>query len=315
MRARVLLGAGAALLAGPTVLAFFTGGYFDTARDWAGVAAWTLAALVLIAGPARPAIKPARSWQLGIGGLAALAAWTLASTAWAPIAGSAYRAGQIAVLYVGGLVAAALLLRDRRLRSAVEPAVAAGLLIVIGYGLSERLLPGALQFARSGSAQGRLEQPLTYWNAMGELAAIGLIVCARLAGDGRRPSWLRAAAAAAAAPLGVGLYASFSRGALFAAVAGLVALLVAIPDRAQLRGLLVAVGAAAVAAVVAAPLHGVSSLAGRLSTRETEGAVVLVALVVVMGAAAAIELGWAVAARGGALRLPRHAGRVGLAAI
>ena len=49
----------------------------------------------------------------------------------------------------------------------VEPALAAGTVVVIGYGLSARLLPGLLHFARSVSAQGRLEQPLTYWNAMG----------------------------------------------------------------------------------------------------------------------------------------------------
>ena len=39
--------------------------------------------------------------------------------------------------------------------------------VVIGYGMSERLLPGLLHFAGSFSAEGRLEQPLTYWNAMG----------------------------------------------------------------------------------------------------------------------------------------------------
>ena len=79
------------------------------------------------------------------------------------------------------------MLRAPPAQRAVEPALAAGTLIVIGYGLSERLLPGLLHFARSVSAQGRLEQPLTYWNAMGELAAIGFVLAARLAGDRSRP--------------------------------------------------------------------------------------------------------------------------------
>ena len=120
----------------------------------------------------------------------------------------------------------------------VEPALAGGTLIVIGYGISERLLPGLLHFARSVSAQGRLEQPLTYWNAMGELAALGFVLAARLAGDasarGRCGS-----AAAATAPLGLGAYLSVSRGALFACAAGLVALVVLAPQRAQLDGILV----------------------------------------------------------------------------
>src|SRR5260370_6425946 len=114
--------------------------------------------------------------------------------------------------------------------------------------MSERLLPGVLHFSLSVSARGRLEQPLTYWNAMGELAALGFVLCARIAGDADRPRPLRAASAAAAAPLGLALYLSFSRGALFACAAGLVALIVAAPRRVQLRGLLVVVCAGALAA-------------------------------------------------------------------
>ena len=103
----------------------------------------------------------------------------------------------------------------------LEPGLAAGTLVVVGYGLAERMLPGLLHYAHSVSAEGRLEQPLTYWNAMGELAALGFVLCARLAGDrGRRPA-LRAAAMAASVPLALGLYVSFSRGALFAGLAGL----------------------------------------------------------------------------------------------
>ena len=78
-------------------------------------------------------------------------------------------------------------LRTRAALRAVEPALAAGATLVIGYGLAGRLLPGIVELARSASAGGRLEQPITYWNAEGALAAIGLVLCARLAGDVRRP--------------------------------------------------------------------------------------------------------------------------------
>ena len=66
--------------------------------------------------------------------------------------------------------------------------------------------PGVLHFARSVSAEGRLEQPLTYWNAMGELAALGFVLATRVAGAVDRPAAVRLAATAAAAPLAMGLY-------------------------------------------------------------------------------------------------------------
>jgi O-antigen ligase len=301
MRLAALTAARVALLAGPVVLAFFTGGYLDVPRVWAGLGAWVLAAVGLLLTP-NPVPRTLAA-RLALTGLGLLAAWTLASTVWAPIAGDAYHRGQLAALYAGGLLAAALLLRDRAALRWVEPAVAAGTLIVIGYALSERFLPGVLHFARSLSAQGRLEQPLTYWNAMGELAALGVVLCARLTGDASRPLWLGTTAAAAAAPLGMGLYLTVSRGALFACAAGLVALVVLAARREQLYGVLLVVAAGALASVAAAPFSGLTSLTG--AHRERDGAIALVLLAALASCAA-------LARRSlhshGPLRLPRHAG-------
>jgi O-Antigen ligase len=313
VRSAALSAARLVLLAGPTVLAFFAGGYFDEPRAWAGLAAWILVAVGLLAQP-RPMPRTRVAW-LALGGLGLLAAWTLLSILWAPIAGNAYHAGQIAVLYVGGLAAATLLLRGRGAQRAVEPALAAGALIVIGYGISERLLPGLLSFARSLSAQGRLEQPLTYWNAMGEVAALGFVLSARIAGDATRAAGVRIAAAAACAPLGLGLYLSFSRGALFACAAGLVTLLVAAGRREALWALLLAILAGALASLASAPLRGVTALAGSSSTRESQGAIALVALVVVMLAAAAAQGRLIARGRPGPLRLPRRAPLIATAVI
>jgi hypothetical protein len=300
----VLIGARAVLLAGPTALAFFSGGYFDEPRVWAGLVVWLLVAIGLLARPG--SLPRARSAWIALGGLAGFAGWTLLSIVWAPVAGSAYHAGQIVVLYVGAVLAAAMLLRDRSWQRSVEPAFAAGTLIVIGYGISERLLPGLLRFTQSVSAQGRLEQPLTYWNAMGELAALGFVLCARIAGDSTRDARLRIAAAAASAPLGMGLYLSFSRGALFACAAGIVALVVLAPRRKQLEALIVTIAAGALAAAAAAPFSGVSSLHGRLASREWQGAVVLLLLLVIVSLASWAQ--WRSQRRrseDGRLRLPR----------
>ncbi len=303
-RAVVAIVAGV-LLAGPTALAFFTGGYFAGPRAWAGLGAWLLVAVAAVVVPG--ALPRDRVAGLAIGGLAGLAAWTLLSMLWAPITGEAYHAGQIVMLYLGALIAASMLLGGSPAQRWVEPALAAGALVVVGYGLSERLLPGLLTFARSVSAEGRLEQPLTYWNAMGELAAIGFVLCARLAGDPDRPGELRGAAAGAAAPLGLGLYISFSRGALFACVAGLIALIVLAPRREQLAGGLVSVAAGVLTAAAAAPSGPVTGLSGSLATRERDGAITLALLVIIGLAAAAAARRLAERGPTGRLRVPRRA--------
>jgi O-Antigen ligase len=313
VRGAGLNGARAVLLAGPAVLAFFSGGYFDEARAWTGLVVWALVALAAVTAPRL--LPGRRAGRIALAGLALFAAWTLLSATWAPIVGDAYHRGQLAVVYAGALIAAASLLHGRRALRAVEPAVVGGALLVVGYGISERLVPGLLHFQHSISAQGRLEQPLTYWNAMGELAAIGLVVSLRVAGDGTRQRSLRLAATAAAAPLGMGLYISFSRGALFACAAGIATLVVVAPGREQLRVGGVALGAAVLGALAVSPWHSVTSLAGSTATRERQGAITLALLAVIM-AAAVLAARWLLSTEApGPLRLPRRAPWAALALI
>jgi O-antigen ligase len=112
----------------------------------------------------------------------------------------------------------------------------------------------------------------------------------------------------------MGLYVSFSRGALFACVAGLVALLVLAPRRVALEGLLTALGAGVLAAVAAAPFHSFTSLAGSRSSMETDGGIVLALLVLIMAAAALLT-----ALKPGRidepLRLPPRAGWIAVGVI
>ncbi len=314
-RRAALIAARGALLVGPTVLAFFSGGYFDQARDVAGLGAWLVVLLALVAGARLPRD---RTVLVALAGLGLLAAWTLLSILWAPIAGNAHDAGQIAVMYAGALLASVLVF-DRRSLPAVELVLAAGALIVIGYGLSERLLPGLLHFSASVSAEGRLEQPLTYWNAMGELAALGFVLFTRIAGDRTRPDWVRAAAAAALAPLGLGLYITFSRGALFACVAGLVALTVIAPRREQLSATLRALATGVLAALSGAAFKGITAMTGGLSTRERQGAITLVLLIVIAAGAAVAQIALARRERASAgereLNLPRRAPLIATAVV
>jgi len=284
----VRIAACSALLAGPTVLAFFSGGFFDEPRLVAAIAAWLLVAAAALAAP-RPLPRSAAG-RLALGGAAALTALTVASIAWAPLAGPALDDAQRTLLYLGALVAAAAFLGPGR---AVEPALAAGALLVVSYGLSERLLPELVDLQQSATAGGRLEQPLTYWNAMGALAAMGLVLVTRIAADERRDAALRALAAAAAAPLGAGVYLSFSRGAIAALAAGLVTLAVLMPQRAQLRAGGLALATALVAAAACAVSPWVRSFDASGPAPWLQGLAVLGAVAAAGSAAAWLTWRWA----------------------
>jgi hypothetical protein len=179
------------------------------------------------------------------------------------------------------------------------------------FGLSDRLLPALITLQRHFSAGSRLEQPLTYWNAMGLVCGIGLVVAARLAGDRSRPDRLRMLAAAAAAPLGLALYLTFSRGALAATAAGLVVLLAAAPTWSQLRALAVVLEAAAIAALIGSRLPAIVSYDATEAARQAQSLAMLAVLVLAALGAGAVQA-WACrterdgAARLGRLPLPRR---------
>ena len=277
--------AAAGLLLLPTFLAFFAGGFREPPRLVAGIAVWLLVAALAVAAPAP--LPRALAARLALGGLAALLALTLASLAWAPLLGPAYGDAQRLALYLGVLVAAVALLRPPEAARLAEPVLAGGICAVVLEGLSERLVPWLVTLDRSLSAGGRLEQPLGYWNGMGALAAIGLVLCAGVAGDAERGRRLRAAAVAAAPVLGAGIALSFSRGAVLCAAAGLVVLVLARPSRAQLASAALAAAAAAVAGVPAASLEGVAEPA---RASDAQGAVLLAVLAVAGAAAAMAQL-------------------------
>jgi hypothetical protein len=287
MRKSVLALGAAALVAGPTVLAFFSGGFFDRPRLIAAVGAW---ALVMVAAVLAPRPLPSSTpGRLALAGLFLLTAWTALSLMWAPLGGRAQDDLQRLLLYLAYFLAALALLRGATVRRWLEPAMAGGALIVVGYGLAERLLPGLLEFDRSRTAAGRLEQPLTYWNAEGAVAAVGLLLTVRIAGDPERPKGLRAAAAAAGVALGLGAYLTFSRGALAAVAAGMVVLFALAPQaRPQLRGAVAVLGAAAGATLVSSRLPTVESLHRGESGDAGEGLLMLAVLVVLASAASAL---------------------------
>jgi hypothetical protein len=231
-----------ALLATPLVLAFRTGGYLDETRLAAGVVAWLVVLAAAVAAP-RPLPMTGRA-RLALAALLLIAAWTGASLAWAPLSGRATDDLERVLLYLGTLAGAVAWLRDRPVARLAEPALALTALAAAVYGLAGHLLPDLVEQDLSRRALGRLEQPLTYWNAMGALTALGLVLCASMAGDVERRLSIRAAALASAVPLGAALYLTYSRGALAALAVGAAALAVF----ARVRQPLVGLGAVLIAA-------------------------------------------------------------------
>ena len=268
-----------------------------------------LALLALAGAPLLPRHPAAR---VALAAALAYAGWIALSATWAPVRDSAGDDAERALLYAAVLVAAAAAFRARSPVRALEPLSAAGIVVVIAYGLGGRLLPGLVTQHPQVSAAGRLDQPLTYWNATGALAATGLVLCARLAGDAMRPGALRASAAASAVPLGMGCYLSFSRGALAALAAGLLTLVLLAPTRAQLRGALLVLAAGAAGALAATASSGVRALVGSLGAREREGAIVLAVALVLAGLAA---LATRAPGPDRALALPRWSRWAAIAAI
>jgi hypothetical protein len=279
----------AVLIGGSTTIAFFAGGFFDRPRLVATAAAWALVILAaLFATRPLPASVP--GW-MALGGLALLCAWTALSILWAPIAGRAEDDLQRLLLYTGTFIAGLAFLRDTGVRSWVEPALALGVLAMTLYGLSERVLPGLIELERSRTGSGRLEQPVTYWNAFGILAVLGLILVMRIAGDPRRPARLQAAAAAAGVPLGLGAYLSFSRGALAALGVGVLFLVALAPAlRRQLWAIVTVIATSGVAGALASGLSGVKSLSPGQRGDSTAGLLMLLALGLLAAGAAAFTL-------------------------
>ena len=284
VRDRALHVAAILALAGPTALAFASGGYFDEARLVALVGAW---ALVLVAIALGAPVPRRRAAWVALGALAAFTAWVAIAGGWAQLAATARADLERDVLYLGALTAAVLLLGG--VRWLVEPVLAAGTVVVVGYALAGRLVPGIVELSATASAGGRLDQPLTYWNAMGALSALGVVLTVRLAGEPLRPRALRVAAAAGAVPLTVGLLLTFSRGALIAAAVGVVLVVLLAPTAAQLRAAACALVPGAAAAFVANRSDAVRELEGALATREHQGLVVLGALVVLMVLAGVLQ--------------------------
>lgn len=285
-------GVGVAVGLGLAGLAFDNGGYFPTAWSWAA-----LVALMVIAGALvlRDAVRPSRLALASLGGLAGFAAWTWLALLWSDDRAATVLEGQRVLLYVSALAALALLVR----RSTVSLVLAATLVatfLASGYGLLTRLFPERLGVFDPIAAY-RLEEPLTYWNALGIFAAIGALLALGFAA--RAPGLVGRALAGAALPvLFTTIYFTFSRGSWIAAGIGLAVAISIDPRRLELllTGLVLA-PATALAILLSSRQDALTRTDAPIAAASREGHRLAVYLVVLVGVSALMGAGLALAAR------------------
>jgi len=241
---------GAALLVlvpGVLVVAFgFHAGGFFAGTVAAGVILLGLALVLRITLAERPFANLSMPFVGAAAALALLAVWTLVSSAWSGAPARALVEYDRVLLYLLAFVLGGAIGRTPdRLRWAIR-AVAFAAVVVCACGFVTRALPDVWSVPVSVSNE-RLGYPLTYWNALGLLAAIGLVLCFALTSDARESRIGRVLAAAALPLLAATLLLTFSRGAVVAAIAGVVVVVVAGRPAALLSGMLVAVPSVLVA--------------------------------------------------------------------
>jgi len=180
-------------------------------------------------------------------GLGLYAGWTLLSGDWSGARARALLEFDRALLYLAALVLfASVPSTPARLRWMVR-GLALGLFAVGLCALITRVLPELWPVAESGVVEGRLNFPLGYWNAVGVLAALGLVLGLHLTSSEGEPRVVRVAAAALAPVLATTLLLTFSRGAIGMAILGVLAYVVLARPRCLLTGLLATAPATAVA--------------------------------------------------------------------
>lgn len=292
------------LLAGGVLLALLAsqGGYFAPSWGWSSLL-FLLAIGVGVILAERLAVGRAELVFLAL--LLALAAWTALSAFWSASVGDTVLEAERALLLVS--VTGAIVVTARRWSvSAFLLAVLGAISLVGVYALCTRCWPGRFSVV-SDVAGYRLSTPIGYWNGLGILAAMGVVLALGLAA-GHGPLAVRAAAGALAVPLAVTLYFTFSRASWIALGVGLAAALAAVRTRLRLVAWTGVVAVApAVALAYATQLRALASAHTSLAGASREGRSLGLAVAALTAVAALLVVAAASAER--RVRLPQRARR------
>ena len=219
------------LIAGMTIfLGFNAGGFFPGATATVAIVVCfgMVIGVMLVTRPFE-SFTPGLLVPLAL--LAAFAIWTLLSAVWSDAAGRALLEFDRALLYVLVFGFFGMLIPGKRRLEWGLRGFAAAALVVCVAGWITRVAADVWPIALDVQPE-RLSFPLTYWNALGLLAALGTIACAHLSSSRREPRAVRVIAAGAIPLLSSALLLTYSRAALLLVPIALVAYaLIARPKR------------------------------------------------------------------------------------
>jgi hypothetical protein len=278
--APVCLVAGAAVVG----LASAQGGYFPTSWGWASTALlWVVGVWAVASGR-----TDAGRLDLAFAGLLGLfTAWVAASTAWSVAPSLTVLELQRVLVYLAGVGAVLLVTRRRDLGWLVAALVAAIAGVAV-YALATRLFPDHFE-GFDPIAVYRLSEPVGYWNGLGILCVLGLVLAVGAVADASSVA-ARGLAAAAVVPCSVALYFTYSRGAWLALAAGVVVAVALTPYRLRFAVASLAAGVpAGLAVLVASRSEALTNRTADLERAVNDGrrlALVVVALSVAAGLAA-----------------------------
>jgi hypothetical protein len=283
------------------VYAFSAGGYFPGAVAWGVAALGALGLALVVRGNA--SLGGSRALRFAVAAAALLAAWALFSAIWSGAPWRALVEFDRVVLYALTLGVFGALSARRPLAAPAVRGLVGAIVVVCLAALLARLLPDLYPLPADFDGFG-LAYPVTYANALGILAAIGVLLCLHLASDERESSTTHVVGAAAVPVLATTLALTGSGGAALAGVIGLAVYAVAARSPRLPFALL---ATAPTAALAVASALGASALAGA----ETGSPVAIaqgreVALTVLLSVANAALIGWLV--RGQSLVRRRETG-------
>jgi hypothetical protein len=277
---RMIPVAGTALVVG--CLAAANGGYFPTSWGWALLLlslamVWCLALDV--------AVRPSRLEATFVVGLLGVAFWSGVSAAWSPATDAFAEVARSLVYVVGAAVA---VMAARRSPALVLGGALTGAAAAAAFALGTRLFPRHVG-GYDVVAADRLSRPVGYWNGLGLLCVLSILLALALALHGRRS----AAATAGVVPLlAVTLYFTFSRASWIALAAGIGFAIALSRRRVQFSLFLVSIGVPSALGVwLASRSSGLTHQHAAVHRAAQEGQRLAVVLAGLMLASSA--LGWA----------------------
>jgi O-Antigen ligase len=290
------------------------GGYDSVVHSRVGLLVWWIVLLGAVSG-LLPASRLTRSGWAVLALFAGFVGWTALASTWSLSSERSLSDLSLVAGYLGVLVLAVSLERDRdsALRHTMS-AIAAAIVVVAALALLARLRPDLFPAAQQTAAylpdsQRRLGWPLNYWNALAALMAFGVPLLLGLSTSAR--TLPRQAAAAAGIPIVLMCaYLTFSRGGAIAVASAAAAFTALAPER--LPKIATALAGAAGGAVLilgaaqrSAIEHGLANGAAR-----REGAALLFTIVFVCAGVALVQAGIGLAIRHGTpprlLAIPRR---------